>query len=201
MKIFWLRTQDTPWGDYGEILFNGMSSRLPRIDGQLQLERTGPYLPPITFPRRGEVIITEALRHQIESGVGGALAVRAVIKARIVAVDWEHWPRDRLPDDLPPSREPEDLILQHPHDPVLSAAMGALWELDPSTVGEGEYKKVGRKPAVFHVTASVPASCPPLFRVTGVPVVLVREDTAELLRDLVGEQLRLDPVEVEIRDV
>jgi hypothetical protein len=48
----------TPWGDYGNILQHGMTAHLGRVGGLLSLERTGPYMPPITFPGAGDVVLT-----------------------------------------------------------------------------------------------------------------------------------------------
>jgi hypothetical protein len=198
VKVFWLRTQDTPWGDYGQILLNGMSSHLPRLDGKLQLERAGPYVPPITFPRRGDVVVTDALRSRFDERSDRPLPVKPLVKARIVKLDWEQWPRDRLPEALPPSRDPEDLILLREHDEVTSDQIGSLWELDPISCGTGTYQKVRRRPAEFRVIAQVREPCLPLFRVTGVPVVCVREDIGELLLVLTDGGLRLEPVELTI---
>ena len=46
------------WGDYGEMLQHGMTAHLHRREGMLSLERTGPYIPPITFPGLGDIILT-----------------------------------------------------------------------------------------------------------------------------------------------
>ena len=40
------------WGDYGDVLVNGLvHNDLDRHPGEsLKLSRTGPFMPPITFP-------------------------------------------------------------------------------------------------------------------------------------------------------
>ena len=47
------------WGDYGSMLIGGMSGHLPRRDGLIQLERTGPFVPPMTFPGIGVVVVND----------------------------------------------------------------------------------------------------------------------------------------------
>ena len=50
MSYLVLRGSEPPWGDYGDVLVNGMSSGGRDDDGFIKLERTGPFIPPITFP-------------------------------------------------------------------------------------------------------------------------------------------------------
>jgi hypothetical protein len=51
-QLFCLRMpqQKTNWGDYGDMLRHGMTNHLDRSGESLQLERTGPFVPPVTFP-------------------------------------------------------------------------------------------------------------------------------------------------------
>jgi hypothetical protein len=55
------------WGDYGDMLQHGMAHR--RTDGRLALERTGPYVPPITMPGIGDVVVTSDTRKLLEDRV------------------------------------------------------------------------------------------------------------------------------------
>src|ERR1700722_878900 len=92
MKAYRLKAKDVPWGDYGRILVHGMSSHLERIDGAIQLERTGPFLPPITFPA-GDVLLSEDAKRAVEvSGLVG-LTFRSVRKAKMVRLEWHEWNR------------------------------------------------------------------------------------------------------------
>jgi len=200
VEIFWLRSCEAPWGDYGQILLNGMSSHLPRIDGRIQFERTGPYIPAVMFPRRGEVIVADALRKAFDNSRYGPLPVRPVDKAKVVRLDWERWVRDEPPVYFPPSGDPEDLILLPEHDADVCSQIGALWEIDPVSIGHGSYTKVQKRPPEFRVTVEVPRALPPLFRADGVPVVLVREDVGEFLLGLTHNDLRLAPVEARFSD-
>jgi hypothetical protein len=126
---FVLKPAPWPWGDYGSILIGGMTGHLPRSDsGLLQLERTGPFVPPISFS--GDWIVMSSFRAQLEgSGLTG-LSFRPVVKARIVRLDWHTWDRSLSePVEYPVGGEPENYILERPHDPGLADAMGELWQL------------------------------------------------------------------------
>ena len=136
MSSFLLNPIEAPWGDYGRILYHGMSMHASRFDGRIRLERTGPEIFPITFPI--DVIVTDDFRRVFEkSGLRG-VQFRPVIKHRIVEFDWSAWNTsdDEVPE-VPESGEPEDYILSRPHSPRAAAAMPDLWELgtseDPST--------------------------------------------------------------------
>ncbi len=126
-----LRAVDAPWGDYGHILYHGMSMHSPRIDGKICLERTGPEIFPITFPI--DVIVTEQFRQMFTgSGLRG-VEFRPVIKHHIVELDWDLWDTtEDEPPEYPESGEPEDYILNRPHSPGAAREMPALFELLPS---------------------------------------------------------------------
>ncbi len=104
-----------PWGDYGRILLAGMSRHLPRKDGLIQLEKTGPFVPPISFPGT-EVVVTSPLREAIEKNPEFRLQFLPVIKQHIVWLEWEMWDTlSELPSHMPRSGEPEDYILTRRH--------------------------------------------------------------------------------------
>lgn len=125
---------EAPWGDYGSILVHGMSLHLDRIEGRIQLERAGPFIPPVTLPGVGDVIVTDEARRGLEGAVPG-LVFRVVEKARIVRIDWHTWSREAAePPEYPSSGEPEDYLLERSHDPLLAEQLGALWELVPEIV-------------------------------------------------------------------
>ena len=118
----------SPWGDYSSILIGGMARHLPRKDGLIQLERTGPYIPPISFP--GGIVVTAVFRQALESsGLTGA-RFQPVIKKHIAHLDWHTWDlRASKPPEYPEGGEPEGYILDRAHSPEISAQMGDLWEL------------------------------------------------------------------------
>lgn len=62
MSVYILRQPEFPWGDYGAILVSGMTAHLGREDGLLQLERTGPFVPPLFMPGVGDIVVTEQFK-------------------------------------------------------------------------------------------------------------------------------------------
>jgi len=118
------------WGDYGDILQQGMGAHSEGADGRLQLERTGPYIPPITFPGFGGFVLTSVARDLLEgSGLIG-YSFRPVDKKLIVELHWEDWDLNAPePRDYPESGEPEDYILGKTHCPEAAVALGDLWEV------------------------------------------------------------------------
>jgi hypothetical protein len=116
------------WGDYGSILQNGMSSHLERIDGQLALERTGPFIPPITFPGISEIVVTSEARTLLESAGLTGFGFFPVNKFHIVHLDWHLWDLS-AEEPLETEEEPEDYILKHPHSEEAALALGEVWEI------------------------------------------------------------------------
>ena len=116
------------WGDFGAILSGGFTAG--RRDGKMMLMRSGPFVPPISFPPLA-CVVTTAFRNELElSALRGIAEFRGVIKFRIVRIRWEKWNRAReLTSKQLPSNEPEDYILRRRHSPEAAVQMGELWEL------------------------------------------------------------------------
>jgi hypothetical protein len=125
---------NSDWGDYGEILQHGISTHLPRRDGKVSLERTGPFIPPITLPFA--IVVTAEARTLLESSGLSGFSFLPVEKARVVELHWERWDLEaQEPAEYPESGEPEDYILARPHSKAAATALGDLWEiLVPPTV-------------------------------------------------------------------
>ena len=123
---------------------SGMSSRLPRKDGLIQLERTGPFVPPMTFPGIGDIVVTDAFRAELEASDLTGFTFAPTIKTRIVELEWQTWdrtaPKPRL---LPPGGEPESYLLANPHSRETSGRIGPLWEFVPASSGTAERRTVG----------------------------------------------------------
>jgi hypothetical protein len=117
----------------GDILIHGMTRHLGKKNGQLQLERTAPFVPQVSLPGIHYFIVTESAKDRLKT-VGG-LEFRPVIKARIVRLDWHLWHMSRAePPTYPDSGEPDDYLLDREHEAVLAEQIGPLWELVPAIV-------------------------------------------------------------------
>jgi hypothetical protein len=124
-----------PWGDDGDMLLSGMTAHLDREDGLLQLERTGPLVPPIAITGidatgYSQIVVTEEFKSLLETTDLCGARFLPVIKRHIVRLDWQLWDQTAdEPAEYPDSGEPEDYILARPHDQAVADQMGALWEL------------------------------------------------------------------------
>ena len=90
-KFYTLEGKSHAWGDYYDILMHGMSCHLDRDGGIIQLERTGPFVPPISLPGIGDIVITAEFRGKLEASGLTGLHFQPVIKKLIVWSDWETW--------------------------------------------------------------------------------------------------------------
>jgi len=127
MRFYQLTRSEPPWGDYGDMLFHGMATRSK--SGELELERTGPFIPPISQPGRFVVVTAEFLGRLRESGLKG-IEVGPVHKKRIPMIDWREWePFGPKEMKYPAGNEPENYILRRKHSPEAAEALGELFEL------------------------------------------------------------------------
>ncbi|MEX0718087.1 MAG: hypothetical protein WD066_15955 [Planctomycetaceae bacterium] len=79
------------WGDYYDMLLHGMSGHLGREGGLIQLERTGPFIPPVSLPGVGDLVVTDAFRKTLERSALAGLRFQPVIKKSIARLDWHTW--------------------------------------------------------------------------------------------------------------
>ncbi len=129
-KFYTLDGPKSPWGDYSDILIKGMSAHSSRQDGLIQLERTGPYVPPISFPGISDIVVTDSFRRELAASGLVGLRFQPVIKKHIVQLDWHTWDRSlHEPPEYPKEGEPEGYILDRPHSQEVSDLMGNLWEV------------------------------------------------------------------------
>jgi hypothetical protein len=128
-RFYIINHRNHPWGDYGDILSQGMAHR--GDGGVLEIERTGPFVPPITLPGIGEIVVTEEVRQSLaQSGLKG-FAFETVVKRLIVRSEWNAWdPAADEPAEHPESGEPEDYVLGQPHSIEADEQMGNLWALE-----------------------------------------------------------------------
>lgn len=125
---FYMASPPKLWGDYGlTVLASGISSHLPRTqDGLVQLERTGPLMPPFTLP--AAIIISDEMRRLLESARLGVFDFKPVIKTRIVEFYWD--PASAGPPHVDfDGRGPSSIILDGEHSDTCSESLGDVWEL------------------------------------------------------------------------
>ena len=133
--IYQLDAPPAPWGDSGYILLHGMSAHTARQNGRILLERAGPYMPPITFPGAGDIVVKAWVRERLQqSGLTGFEFI-PVTRHHIARLDWHLWDRtSEEPQEYPESGEPEDYVLDRPHSEGTSRMIGDLFELVPAEV-------------------------------------------------------------------
>jgi hypothetical protein len=65
-----------------------MTAHQERIrDGLLQLERTGPFVPPVTLTGLEDLLVTDAFRSRLEHSPLAGTGFRPVQKTRIVRLE------------------------------------------------------------------------------------------------------------------
>jgi hypothetical protein len=193
MSVYILRAGPVPWGDYGRVLVQGISRRLPRVDGVIQLERTGPFVPPIAFPSLGDVVVTGAFRSALESSGLSGLNFAPVTVATAVRVHWGTWSRaERLPPVLPPSGEPEDYVQLALHDPDCAREIGTLWEVEAPIWGIGSRTTVGFRKYGHNV--AVRPGRPDFFRVEGLRFTFVSEGARQWLAAEAGDWVSFEAI-------
>ena len=127
--LYRMRRVEVRWGDYGEILHHGISWNRERVDGVIQLERTGPFIPALSMPSTDEVVIVDDLRRRLSASDLQGFVVRPVTKRKIVRLEWQTWPDAGEPAQYPAGGEPENYVLRRRHHDPTADELGALWEL------------------------------------------------------------------------
>jgi hypothetical protein len=195
MSTYILGEPQVPWGDYGSILVSGMSCHLPRKEGLIQFERTAPFVPPISLPGLGDIVVTDAFKRALESSELTGMSFQPVIKARIVHFEWEKWDQTAdEPEEYPDEGEPEGYILDRPHKPELAEEMGELWEVCLEEHAEVERVKVGRRSwdvDIYVLGSSWDGT--DLFRAKGVGFIYVSEKARNWLQKTVAEWVSSEP--------
>ncbi len=177
------------WGDYGSILIKGMSRHLPRKDNLIQLERTGPFIPPITLPGIGDIVATSDLKNELEASDLARLSFAPFLRARIVEYHWEQWDvTSENPGEYPESGEPEDYILARPHSPSIAEQLGDLWEVILPEDAEVDAVRIGRGVWEFRINHSTWQGSH-LFRAKGKGHVIATEEAKSWMEDRAKEWL------------
>jgi hypothetical protein len=137
--LFTLRTTTAfdGWGDYGDILCNGLSFN--DDDKPLRLGRCGSFVPPISFPVASQsIVVTDSARIQLAAtAIKGIGEFHQVVVEKAVAVEWTEWDKTKKldGDKLPFNGEPEEYILHNAADASIAAKLETLWEWRPCQVG------------------------------------------------------------------
>lgn len=146
--VFLAKRVDAPWGDYGSILINGIVSGGGRREADrfdvLSLERTGPFVPPISFPGIGNIVVTDAMKQAMEHAGFRGIQYQVVRKKLIVESDWHTWDRSaKEPVRYPEGGEPEGYIDERKHSEKVSQQIGTLWSITLSPGAEFERFETG----------------------------------------------------------
>jgi hypothetical protein len=181
------------WGDYGYILQHGMTAHLARVNGRLALERSGPYIPPITLPGIGDIVVTSEAQKLLESSDLSGFSSLPVEKILIVELHWETWDLNaEEPAEIPQSGEPEDYILGKPHSPGTATALGELWEVVvPPTVTILRPKRVVNSYKELKIDLRTWNGAD-LFRGEGYGATLFSERARDWFADHWGRYVRFD---------
>lgn len=124
-----LRSADPPWGDYGAILWHGLVHRASAENSPLELDRAGPFVPPISFPWP-TVVVVHSVREQLQALAVSGCSFRPVVPVRVVSLAWHEWdPGAEEPRLYPAGGEPENYILKRRHSAELCSQLPTLWEL------------------------------------------------------------------------
>jgi hypothetical protein len=195
--IYHVDGPEVPWGDYGAILMSGMTAHLDRSEGLLQLERTGPFIPAISFPGDGDIVITDVFKNLLEgSGLTG-FSFKPVIKARIVRLRWQEWDRDLDdPPHWPREGEPENYILDRKHSPETADEMGEIWELCVESAAHITFEPTDR-PLEHDVFVDLGAwDGRDWFRGQGPGYNLVTEKAKDWLEGNAREWVKFEPIAI-----
>jgi hypothetical protein len=138
--MLWVVKQRNLWGDYGDVLISGYAHR-EEDEGPLLLHRTGPFLPPISFPWFSQggggwgLVVSETFRGDLEASGFAGLAFGPAVKARIIRLPWHEWDLAAGdPQKYPPGGEPGDYICNRRHDAGAASPMPEAWEFLPPLV-------------------------------------------------------------------
>jgi hypothetical protein len=194
--VYELGMESHRWGDYGNVLYHGQGRR--GEDGLIELSRTGPFVPPLTFPYSYIPVVTTAFRAALEqSGLSG-VDFQPVRKKHIVRYQWHLWDQKaRNPQQYPANGEPEEYISERHHDEETARALGDLWELHPPA--HAEVSQSPRDHLMYLVEATKGSS--DFFRASfnGKPqnAIYVTEAAKKWLMKHAGEVVKFEKARIE----
>src|SRR5262249_20532369 len=111
-RYYALGNGTAPWGDYGRILWNGLTEQ-SHEPGQpaVMVSRAGSFVPPITVPF-GYVLVTDDFRRKLLAEKFSGLSFEPAGYRKVVYIAWEQWNTNaEKPLFYPETGEPEDYVL------------------------------------------------------------------------------------------
>jgi hypothetical protein len=167
---YYVLQQRCLWGDYGFALISGYAyCRGP--ERVLHLKRTGPFLPPISFPRlstEGRIpVVSTDFRAALERVGFPNLVFRPIVFDRIVKIQWNLWDLGaEEPAFYPLLPSPLSYIDDNKNDEILRRKMETAYEvifpIIPTKVSE-EQKPNGAF-TNHYIMTSEKSDYPPVFR-------------------------------------
>ncbi|HUG69810.1 MAG TPA: hypothetical protein VMM76_18805 [Pirellulaceae bacterium] len=128
-----LRNPRPVWGGYGATLIHGKLAG--QFDGRfrsgerLRLVRSGPFMPPVTFPHF-EMLVSDKMKSAMEASGFLGVSFREVSKTHIPQIDWHEWDlQAENPRYYPKSGEPEDYLFEAEHSDEAARDLGTIWEV------------------------------------------------------------------------
>ena len=109
-------------GDYERIAISGMAGAIARVGNVIQLARCGPFVPPMSITA-DSIVITNTMLSALHTSPFKEWSVATVEKTQIVMSEWDGSDFVSAPGD------PEDFILNSPHDEACAQSLGDLWEI------------------------------------------------------------------------
>ncbi|MEO0761413.1 MAG: hypothetical protein AAFZ09_06335 [Pseudomonadota bacterium] len=200
----WFRMErEAPWGDYGQILAHGMTGDGTRLQGEgapvVTLERTGPFIPPITLPW-GEPVVTATARAAIEeAGLTGCRFLPVTV-TRCVRLAWQDWDLEaEEPRCYPAGGEPENYILRRKHVPELADALEPLFALDPPRADDAVPRRMGdflgERTLIYPADLIDPAHHPGTDIVSWrLTTTIVTRRARDVLAPIAGRWIRFEPL-------
>jgi hypothetical protein len=199
----WVVRPRNLWGDYGSVLISGYAT-IDTSDSRLLLQRTGPYLPPLSLPRfsggGAAHIVSRDLFDVLASSGAADLQARPAIKDRIVPLPWHEWDLSSpVVSVYPRDGEPQAYIWDIEPDETAARDMTTPWELLPpfvdcrlklKTAADGMYLDAFDGFGDF-------SNCPGLFanRNDYYKHLVVDDHVMEMIKSFAGEWVRFLPID------
>ncbi|SUB83780.1 Uncharacterised protein [Pragia fontium] len=126
-NIYLLESKKMPWGDWGDMLWTGITSRDP-VSNLVSIERTGPFSPLLYLSNNDFIFTNEARSLYDESSLLGIKFLYEIEKKRVIKLDWHNWDdKQHITNYLDIDGEPEDIILRGINDNELMGNMPVYW--------------------------------------------------------------------------